>query len=103
MLRGNGPCPSLINSNRNRPLQKCYRQHEAMMPSEIQQDSLQPTKRATLDSHPLSDLKEWPGFGGDSRFDSGLDEGNLVLVNSHRSSPSSTAQNTPWHHTDCDP
>jgi hypothetical protein len=56
------------------------------MPSEIQQESLQPTKRAILNSHPLPHLKEWPGFGGDSGFDSGLEGSNLGFVNRDRSS-----------------
>ena len=56
MLLGHGPDPSLINLNRHRSLQECYRQHEALMPSETQQDSLYATKRAVLNSHPMSKL-----------------------------------------------
>jgi hypothetical protein len=51
----------------------------------------------------LSDLKEWPGFAGDSRFDSGLEEGNLGLVNWDRSSACSNDQNNPWDHEDWEP
>ena len=57
-----GPYQSPINLNRDRPLQQCYRQHESLMSSETQQNSLYATKRAMLDSHPMSYLQERPGF-----------------------------------------
>ena len=51
-----GLYPGLVNLNGNRSLQQRYRQHESLMPSETQQDSLYATKRAMLNSHPVSDL-----------------------------------------------
>src|SRR6266550_247090 len=48
--------PGFINLNRDRSPQECYGQHEALISSETQQDSLYATKRAMLNSHPISDL-----------------------------------------------
>jgi len=59
-----GLYPSLINLNGDRPLQKCYRQHQTLMPSETQQDSLGAAEWATLNSHPMSDLQERPRLSG---------------------------------------
>jgi hypothetical protein len=56
--------PSLVNLNRHRPLQKGYRQHKPLMPSETQQDSLDATKRAALNSHSVPDLKKRPRLSG---------------------------------------
>ncbi len=63
VLLGNGLDPSLINLNGDRSLQKCYRQREALMPSETQQDSLYATERTMLNSHP-TDRQERPGLAG---------------------------------------
>ncbi len=56
VLLERGPDPSLINLNRHGSLQECYTQHQALMPSETQQDSLYATKRAVLNPHPMSNL-----------------------------------------------
>jgi hypothetical protein len=48
--------PSFLNLDRDRSLQECYRQHEALISSETQQDSFYATKRAMLNFHPISDL-----------------------------------------------
>ncbi len=40
VLLRHGSYPGPINLNGNRPLQERYRQHEALMSSETQQDSL---------------------------------------------------------------
>jgi hypothetical protein len=53
-----GLYPCFFNLNRDRSLQECYGQHKALISSETQQDSLYATKRAMLNSHPISDLKE---------------------------------------------
>jgi hypothetical protein len=62
VLQGNGLNPSLINLNGDRSLQKCYRQDETLMPSETQQDPLDATKRAVLNSYPMADPQERPGL-----------------------------------------
>ena len=48
--------PCFINLNRDRSLQERYRQHETLVSSETQQDSFYATKRAMLNSHPISEL-----------------------------------------------
>jgi hypothetical protein len=67
-----GPClreglhPRLINLDRDRSLQKRYRQYESLMASEAQQNSLHATKRAMLNSHLMSNLYERPRLSGQS-------------------------------------
>jgi len=95
VLLRHGSYPSPVNLNGDRPLQECYRQHEALMSSKTQQDSLYATKRAALNSHPMSDLQEGPGLAGQSGFNSGLDGGNFGFVNSNRGSANSDYVNNP--------
>jgi hypothetical protein len=73
------------------------------MPSEIQQESLQPTESTVLDPHPLPNLKERPGFGGDSGFEGGLKESNFGFVNRDGSSTTSYDHYNPWDHEDREP
>jgi hypothetical protein len=55
-----GLYPSLINLNGDRPPQECYRQHQTLMPSETQQDSLDAAEWAVLYSDRMSNLEERP-------------------------------------------
>src|SRR5205807_3533487 len=90
---GNWRHPGIFDLDSNRALEKCDRQHQAVMSSEIQQDSLQPTKRPVLDSHPLSNLQERPGLAWEPRLDRHPYRSNFGLVNGYRNSAHSSDKN----------
>jgi hypothetical protein len=63
VLQRNGLNPSLVNLYGHGSLQECYRQQEALVPSNTQQDPLYATKGTMLNSHPIPNAQRRPRFG----------------------------------------
>jgi hypothetical protein len=87
--------PGIADLDSNGALEESDRQHEAMLPPEIQQDSVQATKRAIVDSHSLSNLQERPGLAWKPRLDCRLYRGNLGFVNGDGNLAHSDDENNP--------
>jgi len=92
---GNGDYPGIVHFNGNRALEEGHRQHEATLPFEVQQDSLEPAKGSVFDSHSLTDSQERPRSARDPGSNSSLNGGNFGVVNGDRTFAYSDNRNNP--------
>jgi hypothetical protein len=84
-------------------LEERDRQHEAMVPPEFQQDSVQPTKGAMLDSHPLANSNEGPRLGWEARLDRGLYRFHFGFLNGDGSLAYPDDEENPRSHQNGEP
>src|SRR2546427_10033672 len=83
-MLGNGDYPGIVHFDGNRALEEGHRQHEATLPFEVQQNSLQPAKGSVFDSHSLTDSQERPRSARDPGSNGSLNGGNFGVVNGDR-------------------
>jgi len=84
-------------------LEKGHGQHEATLPFEVQQDSLQPAKGSVFDPYPLTDFEERPRSAGEPGSNRGLNRSNFGVVNGDRASTYSDDGNDPGRRKNGEP